>query len=417
MANERAKLTKRAVDAAQPPATGEARLWDDELTGFCLRLYASGRKVYAVKYRVGARQRWFTIGEHGDPWTPDGARTKAKSVIGAAAEGRDPASDKRADRAALAVAELIDLYLADGPATKPAKRAASWAVDASNLNRHARPLLGSKLARDVSRADVGRMVQAVTEGETAADVKTKKQGRAIVRGGPAAAARALAAVRAMYAWGLEHKHLTGENPAKGVRLAASSSPERYLSDTEAAGLFATLDGLEAAGKVTPAQAAIFRLLLLTGARRDEVAALRWSEVDFARKRLVLPPERTKGGGRSGEKRIALNTVALAILEAQPRPEGAVWVFPATKGKSGHTTSAGKVWREKVRPAAKLAGVRLHDLRHSFASFALADGASLPMIGKALGHANSRSTERYAHLADDPLRALSERVAGRLGGKA
>jgi len=416
MANEKTKLTKRAVDAAALPASGETRLWDQDLTGFCLRVYPSGRKVYAVKYRVGARQRWFTIGEHGDPWTPESARAKAKAIIGGAAEGRDAAALKRADRAALTVSELADLYLRDGPATRPSKRASSWAADASNLRRHIQPLLGARLARDVTRADVGRMVRSITEGETAADVKTRKQGRAIVTGGAGAAARALAALRAMYTWAAEHQHVTGDNPAKGLRLPAGNSSERYLSDKEAAGLFAALAKLEAAETITAGQASIFRLLLLTGARRDEIAALRWSEVDLARKRLVLPPERTKAGGKSGERRIPLNTLALDILQAQPRDEDAVWVFPAAKGKSGHTTAAGKVWREKVRPAAELSGVRIHDLRHSFASFAVADGASLPMIGKALGHKNSRSTERYAHLADDPLRALSERVAGRVAGR-
>lgn len=414
MANDRAKLTKRAVDAAPVPASAEARVWDQELTGFCLRIYPTGRKVYAVKYRVGSRQRWFTIGEHGDPWTPDTARAKAKAIIGGAAEGNDAAAVKRADRAALTVAELIDLYLSDGPATKPAKRATSWAVDASNLNRHVRPQLGQKLARDVTRQDAGKLVGAVTAGETAADIRTKKQGRAIVTGGPAAAARALGSLRAMFAWAAEHGHTTGENPAKGVKLAANGSSERYLSDKEAAALFQTLTALESEGAISTAQASIFRLLLLTGARRNEIAGLRWSEVDLERRRLVLPPQRTKAGGKSGERRIPLNSLALEILEGLPRPHGAVWVFPASKGKPGHTTSAPKVWREKVCPAAKLSGVRLHDLRHSFASFAVADGASLPMIGKALGHANSRSTERYAHLADDPLRALSERVAGRLG---
>jgi hypothetical protein len=107
------------------PVSGEARLWDTELTGFCLRAYASGRKVYALKYRVSGRQRWFTIGEHGDPFTPDTARAKARAIIGAAAEGKDATAAKRADRAAVTVSELIDLYLQDGPATKPSKRATS----------------------------------------------------------------------------------------------------------------------------------------------------------------------------------------------------------------------------------------------------------------------------------------------------
>lgn len=198
-------------------------------------------------------------------------------------------------------------------------------------------------------------------------------------------------------------------------MRALSAVER-LSVKEAEALFAAINKLVADKEIAAKHAAIFKLLLLTGARRNEIAALRWSEVDLERELLVLPPARTKAGGKSGDRRIAINSLALEILKAQPRLKGAVFVFPADKGKSGHTTTAGKVWRVKVQPAAKMAGLRIHDLRHSFASFALADGASLPLIGKALGHSSSRSSERYAHVKDDPLCVLSEGVAGRLGAK-
>ncbi|HBI19090.1 MAG TPA: integrase, partial [Brevundimonas sp.] len=163
--------------------------------------------------------------------------------------------------------------------------------------------------------------------------------------------------------------------------------------------------------------AVYRLLLLTGARRNEIAGLRWTEVDFDRRRLVLPPSRTKAGGRTGDRRISLNDMAFGILQRLYKTRGrSQFVFPATKGDNGYATSESKIWRDKVLPKAKLEGVRIHDLRHSFASFALADGASLPMIGKALGHANSRATERYAHLSDDPVRALAERIGERFSPK-
>lgn len=426
------KISKRTVDALPAPARGEVRLWDEKLAGFCVRSYAptkqspAGRKVYAVKYRVDGRQRWFTIGEHGQPWTDDAgvtgdltaerARDQAERVLGDAKRGSDPQAQKRERRKSLTVGELIDLYLADGPATRPAKRATSWATDKTNLDRHVRPSLGARAAREIDKGDIARLIKDITNGATAADIKTKKRGRSIVKGGPAAAARALATVRAMFSWAMEHDHLIGPNPAVGLKLAAGGSSERYLTDEEAAALFNALDQLEADLEITAAQAAIFRLLLLTGARRNEIAGLKWSEVDFARKRLVLPPNRTKAGATAGERRIQLNSAAVSILEPLPRPKGAVWLFPAARGAKGHTTTASKVWSKVVVPKAKLSGVRVHDLRHSFASFALADGVSLAMIGKALGHANSRSTERYAHLSDDPLRALSEGVAARMGKK-
>jgi integrase len=423
--SRRVRIGKRAVDAAQIPAEGETRLWDEALPGFCLRLYSNGRRVYAVKCRLVGRQRWFTIGEHGKPWvddkgvagdlTAERARDRAERIVGDAKRGIDPEA-KRAAGKGETVGELIDHYLKDGPTTRPNKRASSWAADRSNLERHVRPQIGAKLLSEVARTDVTAMLKAITEGATKADIKTRKQGRAIVTGGEGVAHRVLACGRAMISWAIEHHVHDGPNPFTGIKLPPRPAAERFLSDKEATALFDALAKLETSKAVSPKHAAIFKLLLLTGARRNEIAALRWSEVDLDRKILILPPARTKAGGKSGDRRIQLNSLAVTILRAQPRKKGCAYVFPADKGKSGHTTAAPKIWREKVLPAAKLDGVRIHDLRHSFASFALADGASLALIGKALGHASSRSTERYAHIGDDPLRALAEGVAGRLEGK-
>ena len=403
MAALRAKLSKRTVDAAKPPASGEARLWDDELAGFCLRVYATGRKVYAVKFRVGARQRWATIGVHGKPWrgsaalTPEEARREAKVILGAAADGEDATNEKRERRTAATVAHLIDRYLEEGPATKPAKRASSWVADRGNLNHHVRPLLGNRLVKDLTRSDLARMVKAIGAGDTAQpEVKTRPRGRALIRGGEGIAARVLAASSAMFSWGIEHG-LGTENPARSVRLPKRPALERFLSAEEAAAALAKLSQLEEAGQVAKPLGDIIRLLLLTGARKTEIVALSWHEVDFSRKRLVLAPERTKAGNKTGERRIALSAAAASVLEEQPGREG--WVFPSVRG-DGHVTGVQKAW-ERVRAAAGLSSVRLHDLRHSFASFAVANGASLYLVGKALGHADTRTTERYAHLTDDP----------------
>jgi integrase len=411
---KRQKLTKRTVDAAPPPTTGESRVWDDELTGYCLRVYSSGRKVYALKYRVAGRQRWLTIGEHGNPWTPDAARAAAKTALLEAGQGHDPATKTRR-RDDLTVLKLIALYLEEGPRSKPDKRSGSWTSDRSNLERHVKPTIGRRLVSGLSKNDITRMNAAITSGETATVEKTKARGRAVVTGGAGIAARCHSTARAMFAWAIEEGYSAAPNPCAGVKLAARPSAERFMSEKQAADLMTALTELEAEKAISPGQAAIFRLLLFTGARRAEIAGLRWSEVDFDRQRLVLPPARTKAGGKSGERRITLNTAAVAILkELEKNRTTDKFVFPATKGGSGHTTSEGKVWREKVLPRARLAGVRIHDLRHSFASFALADGASLALIGKALGHASSRATERYAQLSDDPLRALSERMGERFG---
>lgn len=414
---ERKKLTKRVVDAASTPAAGEARVWDDALPGFCLRVYPTGRKVYAVKYRLGGSQRWATIGEHGKPWTPDEARDEATDILRAASRGVDLMAERKATPS-IPVTDLIDRYLDEGPRDKPDKRASSWAQDKSNLNRHTRPLIGKLQAGKVTRSDISAMVADITAGKTAQDEKTGPRGRAIVRGGAGIAARVFSTTRAMFAWAIDKGFLPGPNPCGGVKLAARADAERFLTEKQAVGLLKALDELEGEGDLTKRQAAIFRLLLLTGARRREIAGLMWSEVDLEGERLILPPERTKAGGKRGNRRIALNSAAVAILSdlASGRKAREPYVFPASKGKSGATTAEAKLWREKVLPRAGLVGVRIHDLRHSFASFALADGASLAVIGKALGHATSRATERYAKLTDDPLRALAEKVGQRFGGK-
>ena len=136
MAGLKSKITKRSVDAARAPITGETRIWDTEVRGFFLRVYPSGRKVYALKCRVGGRQHIHTLGVHGSPWTPDQARRAAVDALRRAKNGEDPSATKKAAREALSVGDLIDRYLADGRASKLAKRASTWKVDAANLNRH-----------------------------------------------------------------------------------------------------------------------------------------------------------------------------------------------------------------------------------------------------------------------------------------
>lgn len=412
----RQKLTKRAVDAARCPDAGEDRLWDTELSGFCLRLYGSGRKVYAVKYRVKGRQRWLTIGKHGAPWTPDDAREAAATALLMAEKGDDPADLKRV-KDDLTVNQLIDLYLTAGKASKPDKRETSWLQDASNLRRHVKPTIGRRLASGLTKPDITRMVTAITNGDTATVEKTKKRGKAVVTGGAGIAARCFSTARAMFAWGIEEGHLAGPNPCAGVKLAARADVERFLTADQLVAILKAVEDLKAEGRLSERHAAIFNLLALTGARRTEIAGLKWSEVDLDRAILNLPPERTKAGGNLGNRRIALSSAALAVLRRLREHRGKeAYVFPAARGATGHTKAEGKIWRETVLPRAKLTGVRIHDLRHTYASLMLADGAPLGLIGKALGHANSRATERYAKLADDPLRAMAEKMGERFGGR-
>ncbi|HEV2363978.1 MAG TPA: site-specific integrase [Caulobacteraceae bacterium] len=430
MESVRARIGKRTVDAVRTPAAGEVRLWDTDLKGFFLRTYASGRRVYAVKYRLGPLQRIYTIGTHGSPWTPEQARAAADKALQRVKAGEDPAAAKQEARRALTVAALIEAYLADGPATKPAKRASTWANDGSNLKRHVKPLLGRKVANAVTKADAAKAIADIAAGKTAADEKTGPRGRARVLGGQGVARRTRAAAAAMFAWGVEHGLIASNNPFAGVKLAAAPMRERFLSREESGRLLDAIAAMETDNSLSKTFGDALRLLMLTGARKSEILGLKWPEVDFERQRLVLPPQRTKAGGQTGERRIVLSPPALAILKARLDAAEAArkaaadngkgagaspYVFPGYRG-DGHATGLRKAFGA-VCAKAELPGVRLHDLRHSFASFAIADGASLFLVGKLLGHASARTTERYSHLSADPLQDAAAMVGRRIMGEA
>ena len=428
MATNTARIGKRKIDELEIPSSGEVRLWDSDIKGFFVRAYSTGRRVYALKYRMGRVQRVYTIGTHGSPWTPDEARDEAKAALLRIAAGEDPATAKKVARDALTVAQLIDAYIADGPATKPAKRASTWANDASNLNRHIRPLVGKKIANLLSKADAAHAIQAITDGKTAKDEKSeKKRGRARVKGGAGVARRTRTTAAAMFAWGVEHR-LIANNPFAGVRLSMAPVRERFLSRDEAGRMLDAITTLEASKELSKTFGDAMRLLLLTGARKTEILALRWTEIDFERKALLLPPERTKAGGSTGERRVTLSPPALTILSTRQVAErkrveaaekagkpikASPYVFRAYRGE-GPAIGLRKAFAKVCKEAA-LPGLRVHDLRHSFASFAIADGASLFLVGKLLGHASARTTERYAHLSGDPLQDAAALVGRRIMG--
>ena len=193
------------------------------------------------------------------------------------------------------------------------------------------------------------------------------------------------------------------NPAKGVKLLKGGKRERFLSEAELARLADTLAAMEAEHGLSPTATAAIRLLLLSGCRKSEILSLRWEWVDAERGVLRLPDSKT------GAKVVPLAATAVKLLAELPRRGD--YVLPAATGP-GHYTGLQKDW-ERVRARAGLAAVRVHDLRHSFASFAVADGNSLYLIGKVLGHRQARTTEIYAHLADDPIRAVADRTAARI----
>jgi len=410
MANDgiKARITKRLVDSAAANRSEETRLWDTEVKGFLLRVSATGRKTYCLKYRVGGRQRWLTIGEHGSPWTPDAARERAREALYQASHGQDPQTEKIDSRTRSAtVSELFDRYFVEGPKDKPLKRESSWSVDRYCYRRHILPLLGRRIARELTAAELSAWQADIAAGKTSLVEKTKKQGKAVVTGGAGAAARAMRCLSAMLSWAVR-RELLDQNVASRVQKYRDAPRERCLNEEEAARLWAIVEEAERSWVLTRAFADIFRLIMLTGARRNEIVALRWSEIDLARRRLVLPPTRTKMGGLDRPRIIVLSEPAAGILEART-PKGE-YVFPSSAGDKP-LVGVNRAW-DKVRSIAGLTDVRLHDLRHTFATFAVEGGASLFMVGRTLGHSKTASTERYAHPTDAGSRQIAAGVAER-----
>jgi integrase len=416
-AKQTVRLTKRVVEAIKPPPADAlpAELWDAEIKGFHVRVPASGRAVYRFFYRAAGAQKVITLGAHG-VLTCEQARERALSLAGAVAAGRDPVAEQKAAQAeqeeaarrAMTVGELIDLYLSEGPRLNPAKRARSWQHDRSCLEAHVRPLLGMVQIGNVRRGDVQAMVAKIIAGKTARREKLGLRAVRIVKGGEAAARAAAVAAHTLFAFAVD-RELIPRNPVEGVKKPAAGKRERFLSEAEAGRLFETIAAMVEAGELHGVFADTLRLIAFTGARRGEIEGLRWAEVDFDRSEARLPAHRSK----TGAKTIPLSAPALALLAERARTS--VYVFPSPMGGDGPANALSKNW-QRVRARAGLDGVRVHDLRHTMASLLVARGASLPMIGKILGHTNAATTARYAHLQTDPLRALVDEAANALQGR-
>jgi len=393
------RLTNSVVNGAAK-RDSDYFIWDGDLKGFGLKVCSGGRKSYVCKYRLGtgrnAPTRRMTIGAHGAPWTPEQARKRASQILGLVAHGEDPAQAKQADKNVLTVSQLCDRYLEHGAATK---KASTLATDRGRIERHIKPLLGRMRVPDVKRADVSRFLQDVAAGKTAVDVKTGARGRAIVRGGKGAATRTVGLLGGIFSFAVESGWIS-ENPVRGVKRFRDRRNERFLDADELQKLGTALIAAEAAGE-NPYAIAIIRLLVLTGARKGEIESLRWPEVDWQYSYLRLADSKT------GQKLVMLNGAAIEVLQTVPRQNTSDFVFPASRS-DGYYEGTPKVWR-RIRENAGLENVRIHDLRHSFASMAVSGGVSLPVIGALLGHKDSATTARYSHLQNDPVRSASDRL--------
>jgi integrase len=407
------RLTKRIVDAA---ASQDDRyhLWDSELAGFGLRIEKSGTKTFIVRYRAdgggrSAPRRFITVGRFGT-LTVEEARRRAKSLLGAAAVGEDPAAERNAKRREMTVSALVDLYeeegcfiqrgINQGRPMKPRTKAYTMA----RLRHHVKPLLGHKRVSEVDAGQVERFVREVTIGKTAKDEKPRPRVRIIVRGGEGAARKVVRDLSAVFSFAMR-RGIVATNPCTTASVRKTDNKrDRYLSLEEIKRLGRAFTALEAEGANTMA-VNIARLWALTGCRRDEIAALRWSEVDLARGLLTFADTKT------GKSVRPLGAAACALLASITPKLGSDFVFPAVKGKANYQGTK-RVWRKAIEKAG-LAGITPHSLRHTMGSTAISTGEALAMTGAILGHANARSTSIYAHVQRDPAKRAADRVSKRI----
>lgn len=390
------KITKRTVDQAKPKEK-DYFLWDDTMPGFGLRVYPSGKKSYCVQYRGrDNKQNRIALGLHGKI-TPELARKLAQKAFGQIAEGKNPAKAKQERNKDITVAQLCDLYLEEGCTHK---KPSTLSTDRGRIERHIKPLLGKKSVRSIERADVEKFLREVGAGKTAKDIKTKKHGRAIVKGGKGTATRTVGLLGGIFTFAVS-RGLRADNPATGVKKYPEKKRERVLSTEELAKLGRALELEEKSGTNLYALQAI-RLILLTGCRKGEALSLKWNYIDWERGLLLLPDSKT------GKKVIPVSDLALEVLKNVKRISGNPYVFPG-KGKD-HYKSLQKVW-EKIRKACGLKNVRLHDFRHLFATtgVTMGTGDRLLIMGALLGHKDRSTTTRYSHLVQNPLREEAEKV--------
>ena len=398
---DRIKLTKRAIDALQTTGKRYA-ISDTEVPGFCVRVSAKGGKSYGFRYRAGGgrdgRSRWFTIGTHGKI-AADQARDIAKGIAVDVAQGGDPARDRQSARTAPTMNEFLDRYLKDHVLRNNKPR--TQVEVARQIDANIRPILGKLRAADVARADIAKLHSSMSDR-------------------PYAANRTLALLSMAFGlaevWGLRPDNT---NPCRRIQRFKEESRERFLSDREFADLGDVLAKAEAGSievkghkqpvRINPQAILAIRLLIFTGARVSEILGLRWESINWQAQRAELPDSKT------GKKHLPLPPAALELLRGLDMPEaGHGFVVRGGKGTSAEMplVNVKDPWRN-IRTAAGLSDVRLHDLRHSFASVAASGGMSLVLIGSMLGHKDVATTARYAHLSDDPKKAAADQISGHI----
>ena len=407
------RLNKRFIDSLPKKPLKDQLYRDDELIGFALRVKPSGTRTWLIQYRNrdgGTRKLAFAkLGV----LTPEEARKEAKKLLGRVALGEDPSAIRHANRAAKTVADLCEEYL---DATKrglvlnkrrEAKSNSTVATDEGRIVRHILPLLGKKKIDAVQPPDIRKFIQAIQEGKTAARVKTKPRGLARVTGGAGTATRTTGLLSGIFSYATKQGYRR-DNPVHGVERPAYKKRRRFLSDEEYGALGASLDEASQSGE-NPLAISAIRAIALTGCRLQEIAKLRHDELDLQTSHLRI------ANGKEGYSVLPLGESAKAVLTAvpkQPKHPNSPYVFATNRGLP--YTALPKAFKRIVEKA-KLEGVTLHTLRHSFASMANMLGYTESTVGALLGHAAHSVTRGYIHIADEPLMRAADHVACAISG--
>lgn len=379
------KLTKRFLDLLTPAEdASDYKVFDTDVTGFGVRLRASGRRTFFVQYRnARGRTRRMTIGHFGT-LTVDEARKRAKALLGVVAAGLDPLDEREEARSrSEPFEELAESYLRtlDQPGCSQRGLKESQRLVRTRLVSN----FGSKPWREITHAEVQALHRRLRDKPVEANRAVSRLSTILEYGHRLAPAAA---------W---------TNPCGGISKYPERGRERFLTVAEFQRLGKALKWAEENGSISPVALSALRILILTGARLREILDLKWSEVDFERSCL------RKETSKTGKKVIPVGAAVVTELRSLEKLRESEWVFPG--GRQGRPL--GNLWRpwKEIRARAGLHDVRLHDLRHSFASVGVGTGLSLPVVGAALGHRSPTTTQRYAHLADDPVRHGVEQTSG------
>ena len=355
-------------------------VWDRALTGFGVRVYPSGAKVYVVQARGPEGTRRITVGRHGVIGASE-ARRRATLIVARIRAGEE-AVPQPSEPKGITVTALAERYLREHVAVRCKPTTAAQYRLA--IERYIVPALGTLPVSSLGRSQVADLQHSLSDRPTMANLVVAMLSRMIEQA---------------TAWGA-----AGEmtNPCRSAPKYRTRRRERFLTDAEFRRLGQTLDEFEATGRISPHAAAALRLLMLTGCRRNEILTLRWEDVRLEAQELRLRDS------KSGPRTVSLSPEAVQVLASIERLPGNPWVIPGAR--PGQRLSGLFAPWSRVRARAGLDDVRLHDLRHSYASRALALGESLPVIAKLLGHAQIQTTARYTHLARDAVKDAATRVA-------